>query len=99
MVTGMGSPWCKWLSAKCGRKIQQQERKVSADSGNMKVINDLRDSMCMAEGKQTDARGLRTAHRKEAARKSNTLGLSFGKPATWFCFVDAGDLLFCEHQL
>lgn len=55
--------------------------------------------MCMAEGKQTGGRGLRNAHRKEAAGKSSTLGLSFGQPARWFCFVDASDLLFCEHQL
>lgn len=53
--------------------------------------------MCMAEGKQTGGRGLRNAHGKEAAGK--LLGLSLGQPARWFCFVDAGDLLFCEHHL
>lgn len=51
-MIGMKSPWCKWLCAKGSRKIQQKERRASTESGNIKVISDLRDGMCLAEGKQ-----------------------------------------------
>lgn len=50
---GMKSPLRKWLSVNGSRKTQQKERKVPTESGNIKVINDLRDSMCLAEGRQT----------------------------------------------
>lgn len=85
-MTGITSPWCKWLSAK-HRTIQHKEGKVSPKSGNAKIISDLRDSMCLAEGRQAGRKGLRNAHRKEAAGKPSALGLSFGNPARWFCFV------------
>ena len=94
-MIGMKSPWCKWLGAKGSRKIQQKEKRAPTESGNIKGMNDPRDGMCLPEGEQVgeEDRGTHTDG-KEAARKSSTLGLSFGKPARRFCFVDAGDPLF-----